>query len=227
MAGFREFVTGEVLTADNVMDFLQKQAVMKFADAAARDAALGTAVREGMVAWLDDTDSVIAYDGTAWNPVGAGGFDASQTITATDASWPVPSLGNSVVKVTVIGGGGGGGGDDSSFAGTGGTTTFDAGAAGSTSATGGLGGQGADANTGDGRNGNAGASGGNGGGAAPRTSSDRGRGGDGVPGDLVVAYLDLDGISTVNVTIGAGGTKGLLTGGDGGRGEVIVEYKAA
>jgi hypothetical protein len=77
MAGFREFVTGEVLTAANVDDFLAKQAVMKFADAAARDAALGTAVaggnalREGMVAWLDDEDSVIAYDGTAWNPVGA------------------------------------------------------------------------------------------------------------------------------------------------------------
>ena len=77
MAGFREFVTGEVLTAANVDDFLAKQAVMKFADAAARDAALGTAVvspnalREGMVAWLDDTDSVIAYDGSAWNAVGA------------------------------------------------------------------------------------------------------------------------------------------------------------
>jgi hypothetical protein len=77
MAGFREFVTGEVLTAANVDDFLAKQAVMKFADAAARDAALGTAVaggnalREGMVAWLDSDDSVIAYDGSAWNPVGA------------------------------------------------------------------------------------------------------------------------------------------------------------
>ena len=43
MAGFREFVTGEVLTAGNVMDFLQKQAVMKFADAAARDAAVEAA----------------------------------------------------------------------------------------------------------------------------------------------------------------------------------------
>ena len=75
MAGFREFVTGEVLTAGNVMDFLQKQAVMKFADAAARDAALGTAVvspnalREGMVAYLDSTDTVQFYDGTAWDAI--------------------------------------------------------------------------------------------------------------------------------------------------------------
>ena len=76
MAGFREFVTGEVLTAANVDDFLAKQSVMKFADAAARDAALGTAVvspnalREGMVAWLDDDDELQAYDGTAWATVG-------------------------------------------------------------------------------------------------------------------------------------------------------------
>ena len=76
MAGFREFQTGEVLTAANVDDFLAKQAVMKFADAAARDTALGTAVaggnalREGMVAYLDDTDEVIKYDGTDWTSVG-------------------------------------------------------------------------------------------------------------------------------------------------------------
>jgi hypothetical protein len=76
MAGFREFVTGEVLTAANVDDFLAKQAVMKFADAAARDTALGTAVaggnalREGMVAYLDDTNEVIKYDGTDWSSVG-------------------------------------------------------------------------------------------------------------------------------------------------------------
>jgi hypothetical protein len=76
MAGFREFVTGEVLTAANVDDFLAKQAVMKFADAAARDSALGTAVaggnalREGMVAYLDDSNDLLKYDGSAWMKVG-------------------------------------------------------------------------------------------------------------------------------------------------------------
>ena len=80
MAGFREFQTGEVLTAANVDDYLAKQAVMKFADASARDTALGTAVggsnalREGMVAWLDDTDTVIAYDGSGWATVGNAGI---------------------------------------------------------------------------------------------------------------------------------------------------------
>ena len=78
MAGFREFQTGEVLTAANVDDFLMKQAVMKFADSAARDTALGTAVggsnalREGMVVYLDDTNEVLKYDGTAWDTVGGG-----------------------------------------------------------------------------------------------------------------------------------------------------------
>ena len=80
MAGFREFVTGEVLTAANVDDYLMQQAVMKFADATARDTALGTAVgggnalREGMVAYLDDTDTVISYDGTSWATVGNAGI---------------------------------------------------------------------------------------------------------------------------------------------------------
>jgi hypothetical protein len=79
MAGFREFVTGEVLTAANVDDFLAKQAVMKFADAAARDTALGTAVavgnalREGMVAYLDDEDLPSFYNGTTWTTEFGGG----------------------------------------------------------------------------------------------------------------------------------------------------------
>jgi hypothetical protein len=77
VAGYREFQTGEVLTAANVNDFLMDQSVMKFADAAARDTALGTAVggsnalREGMVAYLDSTDEVQFYDGSAWAAVGA------------------------------------------------------------------------------------------------------------------------------------------------------------
>ena len=94
MAGFREFVTGEVLTASNVDDYLAKQAVMKFADAAARNTALGTAVggsnalREGMVAYLDDTDEVVKYDGAAWGTIGAAGIGSNvvSTVLATTFS---------------------------------------------------------------------------------------------------------------------------------------------
>jgi hypothetical protein len=49
-------------------------------------------------------------------------------------------------------------------------------------------------------------------------------------GRINVSYLNLSGISTVNVTIGAGGagaTSGFAAGGNGGRGEVIVEYVGA
>jgi hypothetical protein len=57
-------------------------------------------------------------------------------------------------------------------------------------------------------------------------------GGSGGGGKVTVAYLNLTGISTVNITIGAGGTGGGSSadasgGRAGGRGEVIVEYVAA
>jgi hypothetical protein len=59
-----------VLTAANVNDFLMEQAVMTFADATARDTALTSVLREGMVAYLQDTDEVVKYDGSAWTSVG-------------------------------------------------------------------------------------------------------------------------------------------------------------
>jgi hypothetical protein len=72
--GRRTFAPGEVLTASNVMNYLQDQAVMNFAGTAARGSAIGTAVAEGMVSYLNDTDSLEVYRaiGTAapgWNPV--------------------------------------------------------------------------------------------------------------------------------------------------------------
>jgi hypothetical protein len=51
----------------------------------------------------------------------------------------------------------------------------------------------------------------------------------GLGGEIVVSYLDMTGISTVDVTIGAGGAggTGTGTGGVGGRGQVNLEYVAA
>ena len=65
--GRRTFAPGEVLTASNVMNYLQDQAVMNFAGTAARGSAIGTAVAEGMVSYLQDTDSLQVYSavGTA------------------------------------------------------------------------------------------------------------------------------------------------------------------
>jgi hypothetical protein len=65
--GFRTFTAGEVLTASNVQNYLQDQAVMVFAGSAARSSAIGTAnFAEGMVSYLKDTDRVESYNGTNW-----------------------------------------------------------------------------------------------------------------------------------------------------------------
>jgi hypothetical protein len=168
---------------------------------------------------------VLTYDGSDWvnQVLPSPGFTASETITASNASWPVPTLDTPIVKVTVIGGGGGGG-KYFTQGGTGGTTTFDAGGAGTVTAAGGVGGrQGNGIVIGpDGTNGFASGNGGQGASNAQRNGA---TGGGGV---ITVAYLNLSGISDVDVTIGAGGDGGTDAdaAGDGGRGEVIVEYVA-
>jgi hypothetical protein len=73
-SGRRVFAPGEVLTASNVMNYLQDQAVMNFADDGARGSAIGSAVSDGMVSYLSDTNSLEVYKttGTAfagWEPV--------------------------------------------------------------------------------------------------------------------------------------------------------------
>lgn len=71
--GRKVFSAGEVLTAVNVQGYLMDQTVMVFASAGARGSALGTAVSEGMMSYLADTNEVAVYDGTAWVGVGGGG----------------------------------------------------------------------------------------------------------------------------------------------------------
>lgn len=64
-SGFRTFATQEVLTAANVNNYLMEQAVMSFATSTARDAAV-TSPEEGMTAYLQDTNSITVYSGSAW-----------------------------------------------------------------------------------------------------------------------------------------------------------------
>jgi hypothetical protein len=73
--GRRTFAPGEVLTATNVMGYLQDQAIMNFAGTAARGSAIGTAVSQGMVSFINDTGVFETYYnsfGTA-NPGGRTG----------------------------------------------------------------------------------------------------------------------------------------------------------
>lgn len=68
-AGYRTFVPGETLTADNVQNYLQDQVVQVYADAAARDSNLTGLVTEGMVAFLKDTNKLYSFNGSSWEEV--------------------------------------------------------------------------------------------------------------------------------------------------------------
>ena len=66
MAGFHDFAPGEYLTAALLNTYVMPQQVMVFAGTAARDAALGTAIRtEGMVAYIGG-GSATFFDGSTW-----------------------------------------------------------------------------------------------------------------------------------------------------------------
>lgn len=65
------FTAGEVLAASDVNSFLMDQSVMTFANSAARDTAIPTPI-EGMVTYLEDTNSLELFDGSAFVAVGGG-----------------------------------------------------------------------------------------------------------------------------------------------------------
>jgi hypothetical protein len=69
--GFKNFVTGEVLTAGDVNGYLM-QGINVFTNATARDAAI-TAPAEGQFAFTKDNNSLWYYDGAAWVASGATG----------------------------------------------------------------------------------------------------------------------------------------------------------
>ena len=69
MAGLGRKVWGnETLAQPDLQGYLQDQVVMRFANSAARAAAIG-APTEGMVSWLDDVDRLEVHDGTQWRAV--------------------------------------------------------------------------------------------------------------------------------------------------------------
>ena len=70
--GRKVFTAGDILAAADVQGYLQDQVVQVYNSSAARSSALGTAVSEGMVAYLKDTNATEVYDGSAWGPVATG-----------------------------------------------------------------------------------------------------------------------------------------------------------
>ena len=100
-SGYRTFTAGEILTAANVQAYLADQAVMVFADATARDAAV-TSPADGMICYLESTGYYQAYESSAWaNMITSGGVAANGadlsgsdgagrkiSVTATEPSTP-------------------------------------------------------------------------------------------------------------------------------------------
>lgn len=78
-AGFKDFQTGEVLTAADVDSYLM-QGIWVFASAAARDAAV-TSPQEGNFAYLKDTNVTTYYTGSAWANLDTTGMTNPMTTT--------------------------------------------------------------------------------------------------------------------------------------------------
>mgnify|MGYP007071580591 CR=1 FL=1 len=231
ITGTKAFTSGEVLTANDVNQYLMR-GVKVFGGTAIRDAAYGGAgepvLEEGEACYLSDLDRVQVYGGTAAGWVNVGPtfvFNTRTVVTATNASWPVPTLKSPIVRVTVIGGGGAGGRTSGGNGNAGGTTTFASGEAFAVAAAGGTGGLSGASNT-NGLTGTAGfAAGNHGGGGDGLATVDNFSGHEGFGGEVKIAYCDLTGKTTLNLIIGAGGAAAASSGA-GGRGEIIVEYAA-
>jgi hypothetical protein len=100
------FTAGEVLAAADVNEFLMDQAVMSFADTAARGSAIGTPV-EGMVTYLEDLNRYDTYNGSSHVPMGGLTLIKTQTIGSTVSSVVVSdafSADYENYKITITGG---------------------------------------------------------------------------------------------------------------------------
>ena len=106
--GFKDFTTGEVLTAADVDGYLM-QGIWVFASAAARDAAV-TSPQEGNFAFLKDTNVTTYYTGSAWANLDTTGMvnpmtTTGDTIYSSSGSTPARlGIGTTGQVLTVSGG---------------------------------------------------------------------------------------------------------------------------
>lgn len=88
-SGRKTFASGSILSAADVQNYLQDQAVMVFAGTASRGSAIASP-SEGMVSYLTDADQIQVYNGTRWIPQAyaqaAGTASATTGALAADAT---------------------------------------------------------------------------------------------------------------------------------------------
>jgi len=66
---FKDFSAGDILTAQDVDNFLMRQSIMVFDDSSSRDSALAGFLTEGMHTFVKDTNSFEYYNGSSFEPV--------------------------------------------------------------------------------------------------------------------------------------------------------------
>jgi hypothetical protein len=106
--GHREWIPGEIITADNVQGYLQDQAVQVYATTAARGSALAIPT-EGMVAYLKDAgagqERIEYFDGGSWKPLvfipNNASVSASTAISAANSGGLIVSTAGSSITITV------------------------------------------------------------------------------------------------------------------------------
>lgn len=102
--GFKNFTTGDVLTAADTNGYLM-QGVWVFADSAARTAAV-TSPQEGNTSFLKDTNALEIYDGAAWVAYGSGditGVTAGTGISGGGTSGAVTITNSMATAITTAG----------------------------------------------------------------------------------------------------------------------------
>lgn len=76
---YKVFSNGSVLNASDLNDYLMNQSVIVFSNSSARSTAIPSPI-EGMVTYLEDTNSLNVYNGTDWVAVGGGGGETISSL---------------------------------------------------------------------------------------------------------------------------------------------------
>lgn len=99
-SGRKSFVSGSLLSAVDVQNYLQDQVVMVFSNSTTRNTSLGTSVAEGMISFLKDSDQVQSYNGSVWLPQPYAQSAGSTALSSSSATISFPA--NRFTQIPVV-----------------------------------------------------------------------------------------------------------------------------